>query len=126
MFTKEQYDYLRDYLDLRKKEIQDISLTLEEFPFEVDFDKLDWELVKETWEICDYEYLINQIICDQFLDHLIRDTLIDITEDYCIYWSISEQEIVITDIQPKEGISQELISEKIKEFFITQYRIEWA
>lgn len=126
MFTKEQYDYLRDYLDLRKKEVQDISLTLEEFPFEVDFDKLDWELVKETWEICDYEYLINQIICDQFLDRLIRDTLIDITEDYCIYWSISDQEIVITDVQPKEGISQELISEKIKEFFITQYRIEWA
>lgn len=126
MFTKEQYEYLREYLDLRKKEIKDISLTLNEFPFEIDFDKLDWELVKETWEICDYEYLINQIICDQFLDRLIRDTLIDIVEDYCIYWSISDQEVVITDIQPKEGISQELISEKIKEFFITQYRIEWA
>ena len=126
MFTKEQYEYLRDYLDLRKKEIQDISLTLEEFPFEVNFDKLDWELVKETWEICEYEYLIHQIICDQFLDHLIRDTLIDIVEDYCIYWSISDQEVVITDIELKESISQELISEKIKKFFITQYRIEWA
>lgn len=126
MFTKEQYDYLRDYLDLRKKEVQDISLTLEEFPFEVDFNKLDWELVKETWEICNYEYLINQIICDQHLDNLVRDILIDITEDYCIYWSISDQEIVITDVQPKEGISQELILEKIKELFITQYRIEWA
>jgi hypothetical protein len=57
---------------------------------------------------------------------LIRDTLIDIVEDYCIYWSISDQEVVITDIQPKEGISQKLISNKIKEFFITQYRIEWA
>ena len=125
MFTKEQYDYLRDYLDLRKKEVQDISLTLEEFPFEVDFDKLDWELVKETWEICDHEYRINFIICDQFLDHLIKDTLIDIVEDYCIYWSTSDQEVVITEVQPKEGISQELILEKIKEIFITQYRIEW-
>ena len=126
MFTKEQYEYLREYLDLRKKEIQDISLTLYDFPFEVDFNKLDWELIKETWELCSYEYFINQIICDQFLDRLIRDTLIDIVEDYCIYWSISDQEIVITDLQPKENVSQELISEKIKEFFITQYRIEWA
>lgn len=125
MFTKEQYEYLKEYLDLRKKEIQDISITLEEFPFEVDFDKLDWELVKETWEICEYEYLIHQIICDQFLDHLIRDTLIDIVEDYCIYWNISDQEIVITDIQEKEGISKEFIEDEIKKFFIAQYRIEW-
>lgn len=125
MFTKEQYDYLKDYLDLRKKEIQDISFTLKKFPFEVDFNKLDWELVKETWEICDYEYHINLIICDQFLDHLIKDTLIDIVEDYCIYWSTSDQEVVITEVQPKEGISQELILEKIKEIFITKYRVEW-
>jgi hypothetical protein len=121
MFTQEEFEYLRDYLDLRKSEVEEMKIYLSEFPKTIEFSELDLENILDAWDSCNHEYPVGAIICDFCVESLVRDFLEDKVESgYTVVWDASSKEIVFYDLYLLDGVDIEEITagldEILKEF----------
>lgn len=110
MWTNNQFEILRETLDLRKSEIYSIKQALEHFPIKIEYNDIDWEMIKETWNMflnAD-EYPIHNIILDNWCDLYLRDIITDSIEDYVVFYCIDTNTIIINGTQINDEFKIEL------------------
>lgn len=110
MWTDNQFEILRETLDLRKSEIYSIKQALEHFPIKIEYNDIDWEMIKETWNMFlnTDEYPIHNIILDNWCDLYLRDIIIDSIEDYVVFYCIDTNTIIINGTQINDEFKIEL------------------
>lgn len=110
MWTDNQFEILRETLDLRKSEIYSIKQALEHFPIKIEYNDIDWEMIKETWNMflnAD-EYPIHNIILDNWCDLYLKDIITDSIEDYVVFYCIDTNTIIINGTQINDEFKIEL------------------
>lgn len=108
MWTEEQFNEVREFLDLRKSEIREIQEALKSFPEKIEYPQLPWDLIKETWEMFEYnEYPICKIILDIWCENYLRDIIIDDLDEYSIYYDSNINCIELADVIEKPNASKD-------------------
>ena len=108
MWTEEQFNEVREFLDLRKSEIREIQKALKSFPEKIEYSQLPWDLIKETWEMFEYnEYPICNIILDIWCENYLRDIIIDDLDEYIIYYDSNINCIELADVIEKPNASKD-------------------
>ena len=116
MLTEEQFEYLRDYLDLRKSEIKKLKSFLEKFPEEIPLEKLNLDKILEIWEFTEHYHPIELIICENYIEQKVKNILEEKVSEYCcIIWNKYNNEIEFRDFEVNPGYNYKSVVNDLEE-----------